>query len=312
MTSQQISIQFCEGTRVILLRDITVAAGTVILRGTVAVVVASPVDGQSSHRIRFPNGCEHSVDASVLTTLVKFRDDATGLQDNQKNMHLFDSVIFQCVIGSRAYGLDHAESDVDRRGFFLPSADRHWSLKPVPEQITCDDTQEQYWEIQKFITLALKANPNVLECLFSPLIERTTPLVDELISIRNIFLSKLIYQTYNGYVMSQFKKMQAGMHKHGEAKPKHVMHMIRLLLSGIDTLRTGTLNVRVESQKDGLLAIRNGLMPWIEFDAWRQHLHKEFEQAFQDTRLPEHPNHEAANAFLVKARRSAVQESGAN
>ena len=307
MTDQQSPIQFCKGTRVVLLRDITVATETVISRGTVAVVVTAPVNGRSNHEVRFPNGCEQSVDASMLTTLVKFRDNATGLQDDQEHVDLFDCVVFQCVIGSRAYGLDNAESDVDRRGFFLPPADQHWSLKSVPEQITCDDTQEQYWEIQKFITLALKANPNVLECLFSPLIERTTPLVDELLSIRTIFLSKLIYQTYNGYVMSQFKKMQAGMHKHGEAKPKHVMHMIRLLLSGIDVLRTGTLNVQVESHKDRLLAIRDGLMPWNKFDVWRQQLHKEFDQAFQDTCLPEHPNHEAANTFLVKARRSAAQ-----
>lgn len=307
MTNSNNSIQFCKGTKVVLLRDTVADSGIVTPRGTLAVVVASPAEGQSSHRIRFPDGFELSVDASVLTTLVKFRDASSGQQNDEKDSDLFKFVIFQCVIGSRAYGLDHADSDVDRRGFFLPPADRHWSLKSVPEQITSDDTQEQYWEIQKFITLALKANPNVLECLYSPLIEYTTPLVDELLNMRDSFLSQLIYQTYNGYVMSQFKKMQAGMHKHGEAKPKHVMHLIRLLLSGIDVLRTGSLNVKVESHKDRLLAIRDGLMPWDEFEMWRQQLHKEFEQAFQKTNLPEHPNHHAANTFLLKARRLAAQ-----
>ena len=289
-----------------MLRDIVGHSGTVIARGTVAVVVASPSKDRSDHRVRLPDGFEQAVDASALTTLVKFRDASTGSLDDERDSNLLDFVVFQCVIGSRAYGLEHDDSDVDRRGFFLPPADLHWSLKSVPEQITCDETQEQYWEIQKFITLALKANPNVLECLYSPLVERTTPLVDELLGMRSIFLSRLIYQTYNGYVMSQFKKMQAGLHKHGEAKPKHVMHLIRLLLSGIDVLRTGTLNVRVETHKDRLLAIRDGLMPWEEFDLWRLQLHKQFDQAFQDTRLPESPDHEAANAFLLKARRSAT------
>lgn len=308
MTEQRNPIRFCEGTRVVLLRDIERGSGTVTARGTVAVVVASPAEDHSEHRVRFPDGNEQAVDASALTSLVKFRDASTGLADDQHSAQLFDCVVFQCVIGSRAYGLDNEDSDVDRRGFYLPSADLHWSLKAVPEQITCDDTQEQYWEIQKFITLALKANPNVLECLYSPLIERTTPLVDELLGMRSIFLSRLLFQTYNGYVMSQFKKMQAGLHKYGEAKPKHVMHLVRLLLSGIDVLRTGTLNVRVEAHKDRLLAIRDGLMPWEEFDQWRHQLHKEFDQAFQNTNLPEHPDHDAANTFLVKARRSAVSK----
>lgn len=306
MTDQRKTIQFCAGTKVVLLRNTVIESGTVALRGTVAIIVASPTEDSPHHRIRFPDGEEQLVDASVLTTLVKFRDAPAGQLHDTQDSDLFKCVVFQCVIGSRAYGLDTTDSDVDRRGFFLPSADQHWSLKSVPEQITCDDTQEQYWEIQKFITLALKANPNVLECLYSPLIERTTPLVDELLDMRSSFLSKLIYQTYNGYVMSQFKKMQAGMHKHGEAKPKHVMHLIRLLLSGLDVLRTGSLNVQVSSQKDRLVAIRDGLMPWDEFDVWRQQLHKEFDQAFQSTKLPEHPDHQAANAFLLKARRSTT------
>ena len=48
---------------------------------------------------------------------------------------LLDRVIYRCVIGSRAYGLDDDVSDTDRRGIFLPPADLHWSLGGVPEQI---------------------------------------------------------------------------------------------------------------------------------------------------------------------------------
>lgn len=146
----------------------------------------------------------------------------------------FKRVIFRCVIGSQAYGLANDESDTDRRGVFLPPAGMHWSLQGVPEQIECDDTQETYWELQKFLTLALRANPNVLECLYSPLVELATPLGAELLALRPAFLSRLVYQTFNGYVVSQFKKMQADIRNHGQVKWKHVMHLIRLLLSGIE------------------------------------------------------------------------------
>ena len=59
---------------------------------------------------------------------------------------LYERVIYRCVIGSQAYGLADAESDVDRRGIYLPAADLHWSLYGVPEQLENDATQEAYWE----------------------------------------------------------------------------------------------------------------------------------------------------------------------
>ena len=103
------------------------------------------------------------------------------------------------MVGSRAFGLNTEESDIDRRGIYLPPAELHWSLYGVPEQLENDATEEVYWELQKFLILAIKANPNVLECLFTPLVEKTTPLADELLAMRTAFLSRLVYQTYNGY-----------------------------------------------------------------------------------------------------------------
>ena len=38
----------------------------------------------------------------------------------------------------------------------------------APEQFEDNTTQSCYWELQKFLTMALKANPNILECLYSP------------------------------------------------------------------------------------------------------------------------------------------------
>src|SRR5204862_6941472 len=161
----------------------------------------------------------------------------------------------------------------------------------------------------KFLVLALKANPNVLECLYTPLIEKATPLAEELLGIRSIFLSKMVYQTYNGYVMSQFKKIEADLRNQGQVKWKHVMHLIRLLLSGINIMREGFVPVRVEEHRDKLLAIRRGEMPWEEVEDWRKRLHHEFNAAAEATKLPERPDYEQANAFLVEARRSALSES---
>ena len=204
------------------------------------VITQSPSDLDHSYRVRFPDGVEESLKSSELTTLAKFKEGEIGDSEiSAERSDLFERVIFQCIIGSQAYGLADSESDIDRRGFYLPPAELHWSLYGIPEQLECHETQEAYWEIQKFLILALKANPNVLECLYTPLVEKATPLAEELLGMRQIFLSRLVYQTYNGYVMSQFKKMQADIRNQGQVKWKHVMHLIRLLISGISVLRDG-------------------------------------------------------------------------
>lgn len=299
---------FPVGTQVVILNEIIGQNGrTLHPRGSVGVIVKSPTDIAHSYRLRFPDGVEEAFKSADLTTLAKFKaGDIKGDTVSFGRHELFDHVIFQCIIGSQAYGLADSESDVDRRGFYLPPAQLHWSLYGVPGQLECHETQEAYWEIQKFIVLALKANPNVLECLYSPIVEKATPLAKELIAMREIFLSRLIYQTFNGYVMSQFKKMQADIRNQGKVKWKHVMHLIRLLISGTEGLKNGFIPVEVTEHRDDLLRIKRGEMEWEETERWRLSLHKEFEDAFENTSLPERPDYEKANAFLVRARKSVV------
>ena len=302
---------FAVGTRVVTLRDVVAGNGrTLHPRGSVGVVTNAPTDLSHAYRVRFPDGLEAALKSGDLTLLAKFKEGEIGNSELLSFQEgLFDRVIYQCVIGSQAYGLSDQDSDIDRRGFYLPPAQLHWSLYGVPEQLECEPTQEAYWEIQKFIVLALKANPNVLECLYSPIVEKATPLAEELLVMRSIFLSQLVYQTYNGYVMSQFKKMQASLRNQGRVKPKHVMHLIRLLISGIHVLKEGFVPVQVGTHREQLLAIKRGEMPWDETEKWRRSLHVEFENAAAASSLPERPDYERANAFLIKARLEATKET---
>ena len=48
--------------------------------------------------------------------------------------------------------------------------------------------------------------------------------------LRGAFLSKYLYQTYSGYVLSQFKKMKRAVEAGETFRPKHAMHLIRLLI----------------------------------------------------------------------------------
>ena len=298
------------GTQVVALVEVKAADGKAAHpRGAVGVVVQAPSDYWHAYRVRFPDGHEAAFTRHELSVLAHYKQGQMG-QDGHggplAEYDLYGHVIYRCVVGSRAYGLDDEQSDTDRRGVYLPPAEMHWSLFGVPEQLENHDTQETYWELQKFLTLALKANPNVLECLYTPLVEHASPLAQEMLAMRDAFLSKMVYQTYNGYVLSQFKKLQGDLRNRGQVKWKHVMHLIRLLLAGIEVLRDGVVPVHAGAHRDRLLSIKRGEVPWDEVEAWRLDLHREFDAAAGTTGLPERPDYERANAFLVKARRRMV------
>jgi predicted nucleotidyltransferase len=296
------------GTQVVTRVEIKDAAGQILApRGAVGEIVKAPDDGSHSYRVRFVNGVEAALRRHEMTIRKQYQREAAQPGDEiLAEYDLYDFVIYRCVVGSRAFGLEGEDSDVDRRGVYLPPADLQWSLYGAPEQLENEATQECYWELRKFLILALKANPNILECLYTPLVETVAPIAQELLAMREIFLSKLVYQTYNGYVMSQFKKLEQDLRSTGAIKWKHATHLIRLLMSGVTVLKEGFVPVNVAEHRDLLLAIKRGEMGWDEVNRMRLDLHKQFDEAFADTKLPERPDYERANAFLIKARRAMV------
>lgn len=228
-----------------------------------------------------------------------------GAENIETSPHDFYSdVQYRCVVGSRAFGLETAASDTDLRGFYLPPARLHWSLGGVPEQL--ERGEECYWEAQKFVALALKANPNILEVLHSPIIQQASPLAQELLERRHIFLSQRVYQTYSGYVLSQMKRQEAAALS-GKVRHKHTAHILRLLISGARLLQSGTLTLDVSDERERLLAVRRGEMPTPELERWHAQLQRQFAEAPQHTSLPKEPDTAAAEDWLLRARRTALE-----
>ncbi len=116
-------------------------------------------------------------------------------------------VVIDTLVGSRAWGLADAASDVDRRGVFvLPMA---WTtgLVDPPHDLVSIDGSETYWEAGKAIRQALRADPNTLEMLFaSP--EIVDPLGAELVAMRDGFLSQEIYGSFGRYALSQLDRLE--------------------------------------------------------------------------------------------------------
>ena len=272
--------------------------------GAVGVVIKCPPHNDETYTVQFSDGVtlEASFDELILR-----RQEVDNLLAASENFDEFRPfVIYRCQVGSKAFGLSNDQSDDDVRGIFLPPAERHWSLYDIPGQLEFNDGQddEVYWELEKFLRLALKANPNILETLWTPMVLESSPLADRLREIRSAFLSKHLYKTYSGYVLSQFRRMRNSVQKKGTFKNKHAMHLIRLLHSGIGALRTGEIMVDVSEFRSELLAIRNGQSSFEEVEQTALELDRQFALEFESTSLPEQPDFEAVNRFLIEARRS--------
>ena len=297
------------GTQVVVLHEVLNSNKTPLHpAGVVGIISRTPAGAEHHYLVRLPDGFETSLLREQFEILKHFKDrlPPPGAK-HSGDFALENHIIYRCVVGSRAYGLDTDDSDTDVRGVYVAPAEMQWSLFGAPEQFEDNTAQTCHWELQKFLVMALKANPNILECLYSPLVEKQTPLGEKLVALRGCFLSKMIFQTFNGYALSQFKKLEQDRRNQGEIRWKHAMHLIRLLLTGAATLREHHVPVRAEAHRERLLAVKRGELTWPEVDAWRLKLHADFEDALKNTTLPDRPDYEVANTFLIEARRAQTK-----
>lgn len=208
-----------------------------------------------------------------------------------------EDLILSVVVGSRAYGLDTAGSDTDRRGVFVVPTEAFWRLDkpvthrdgPLPEQFS--------WEVERFCGLALDANPTVLECLWSPLTEVLTPEGERLRELRGAFLSRRAHESFTRYADAQFRRLDPAA-----PKWKQAMHLIRLLLSGRHLVRHGEPLIQVGDYRDRLLAIKRGEVAWAEIAAWRAELTGDLADAAGV--LPSVPDRASVETYLVAVRRA--------
>ncbi|WP_405532042.1 nucleotidyltransferase domain-containing protein [Streptomyces avidinii] len=214
--------------------------------------------------------------------------------------------VYRCVMGSRAFGLATEASDTDLRGVYLAPTPLFWRFEKPPTHVEGPRDEEFSWELERFCELALRANPNILECLHSPLVEEVTPVGEELLSLREAFLSRRAHTSFSRYAASQHGKLLADVRVHGAPRWKHAMHLLRLLLSCRDLLRTGRLTIDAGPHRDRLLAVRRGELTWDEVDAWMGRLRDETDTALAATVLPAEPDHARVQDFLVRTRRASA------
>ncbi|MFF4602178.1 DNA polymerase beta superfamily protein [Streptomyces sp. NPDC001339] len=217
-----------------------------------------------------------------------------------------EHTVYACVMGSRAFGLATESSDTDRRGVYQAPTRLFWGFEKPPTHVEGPREEEFSWELERFCELALRANPTALECLHSPLVERVDATGQELLALRDAFLSREVHRTFAGYATGQLRRLQADLRQRGTPRWKPAMHLLRLLAGSRDLLRTGVLTLDVGPERERLLAVRRGEVPWEAVEQRIARLAEEAEEAVSRSPLPAEPDRARIADFLFRARQSSA------
>ena len=164
-------------------------------------------------------------------------------------------VILEGIVGSTAYGLARAGSDIDILGVYLAPAEDFLGLYPPNDKnstVAHNAPDATYHELGKFCRLALKVNPTITELLWLPEHEKMALGGAQLIAARSDFLSApAVRGAYLGYASDQFKRIQRRESNDFSSDTrnrtsKHSRHLLRLLNQGLELWRTGVLTVAVD------------------------------------------------------------------
>lgn len=192
-------------------------------RGTRVVLRFAAVDESGvRHRpgilgvVRETSGVSVTVETPGGAVLRVTRDDVALQREDQReelarrqwdHRKLRENVIYAAVVGSRAWNLHNDDSDEDVRGCFVLPFDVHAGLYDAPDEIHDDERQEAHWEIEKLVRQGLRADPNTLETLWSPLVRTMTPIGERLVRERAMFSSRRVVGSFGRYAESQLTKL---------------------------------------------------------------------------------------------------------
>lgn len=222
-------------------------------------------------------------------------------------------IILEGIVGSTAYGMATADSDEDRLGIFVaPTAEivgLDWNNHK--ESIVRHEPDQTLHEIGKFCRLALQCNPTVTELLWLESYTTLTYTGVDLVALQGKFLStKSVAARYGGYAKSQVERLRRrgdGSFSSDTRKrtAKHARHCYRLLIQGSDLMIEGILPVKLDpATRDRCFELGELAVSDLDkFYEWWEVADESFKKAAANSILPDEPDREAVNDFLISLRK---------
>ena len=121
-------------------------------------------------------------------------------------------ILFECIIGSQAYGTQTPTSDVDKKFVYILPQDYILGTGYV-EQLNVNKDYTG-WELKRFLELMGSSNPTVLELLNTPedCIITKHPLFQYVLDHKSDFITKGCKNSFGGYAVQQISKAR-GLNK---------------------------------------------------------------------------------------------------
>lgn len=240
---------------------------------------------------------------------------------------LSNSIQYETIMGSVAYGVSDDTSDMDIYGFCIPPKDMIWPhlAGEIPgfgkqknrfdqfqqHHVHREDNGKDYdisiYNIVRYFSLCMENNPNMIDSLFTPAscvlhITRVGTIVRE---NRKSFLHKGSWHKFKGYAYSQLHKMYS---KNPEGNRKLLVemhgydvkfgyHVLRLLDEAEQILVEGDIDLM--RNREQLKAVRRGDISENELREIASQKERELEKVYLNSKLRNKPDEAIIKGLLL-------------
>lgn len=227
--------------------------------------------------------------------------------------------ILRVLVGSRAHNLHTEDSDYDYRGVFVVPTTDLLSLGKSTKTTNwvegrVDDTS---WEVGHFLFLSTKCNPNILDVFRG----QRVPIEDHMSVIGggeegiqgsrllslwpHVLCRRHVLNAFLGYSHNQAKKLMDQEAVDTPRTWKFGVTYLRALLNGRELLATGTYTMATAGDNQAFLTeVREGKVSRGRIIDRAVELQADMHKAYAHSPVPEEPNLEAVNEFLLDLRKA--------
>ena len=242
-----------------------------------------------------------------------------------------ESIQYEVIYGSVAFGVSNDNSDMDIYGFCIPPKDyifphlrgeipgfsipgpsfdqfqQHHIIDPSADTGKGREYDFAIYSITKYFRLCLDNNPNMIDSLFVPrrCIVHTTAIGEMVREQRKLFLHKGSWAKFKGYAYAQVHKMGIKQPQGKRKKMveefgydvKYAYHVVRLLNEIEQILVEQDLDL--ERNREQLKAIRRGEWTQQQVVDYFEKKEQELESVYSASQLTATPNYEAVHELLL-------------
>lgn len=236
-----------------------------------------------------------------------------------------DNMLYETMMGSEAYGVSSAESDMDIYGVVIPPKElifphlsgeipgfgaqiqrfNQWQLHHL--KALGKEWDFSVYGIVRFFQLAMDNNPNILDSLFAPkrCVLHCTQSWEVVRQNRRIFLHKGSWHKFSGYAHSQMHKIRTKMAEGGRRDliekfgydVKFAYHLVRLMGEVEQIMTEGDLDI--ERDRERLKGIRRGDWKLEDLEAWFTEREKTLGTLYTTSTLRHTPDEPAIRKLLI-------------